>query len=230
MGCVAAPACKAALAEATRLWPSRRKTSDGICGDPRHQAGVSDHNQGNAWDLSHDPAQGCDAHALVEGIRRRQDKRVKYIISNRRICGPGSSGGGWNWKPYSGSNPHASHTHVSIWPSARNSTAPWFVSQPVTPVIPPPTQPLGKRPWPVGAEKLPGGGYSKAQGKQKDGNSLWIQRVIDERTNYSGPMKPDGFYGQMTHEAVWGFQGAVGLKQTGVVNPQTWEALNRFAG
>lgn len=142
MGCTPAPTCRAALAEATRLWPNRRKTSDGICGDPAHQARVSDHNAGNAWDLSHDPAHGCDAHALVEQIRQRQDKRVKYIISNRRICGPGSRGGGWNWKSYTGSNPHTLHSHVSIWPSARNDTSPWFAASSVPKPAQPPSNKL----------------------------------------------------------------------------------------
>lgn len=143
MGCTPAPTCRAALTEATSRWPRRRRTSDGICGDPRHQARVSDHNAGNAWDLSHDPANGCDAHGLVEQIRQRQDRRVKYIISNRRICGPGSRGGGWNWKSYSGSNPHTQHSHVSIWPSARNDTSPWLGG--VTP-----SQPATVQPAPVG--------------------------------------------------------------------------------
>ena len=128
MGCVPAPTCKAALAEATALWPQRSRASDGICGDPAHQARVSDHNQGNAFDLTDDPAHGCDAHAQAEAIRQRKDPRVKYIISRKRIAGPGSRGGGWEWKPYSGANPHVKHCHVSIYATARNSTAKWFTA------------------------------------------------------------------------------------------------------
>lgn len=123
MGCIPAPACKAALAEATRLHPNRRRTSDGICGDEAHQKRRSDHNDGNAWDLSHDPANGCDAHEHMEQIKARRDPRVKYIISKRRIWNPSISPA---WRPYSGPNPHESHAHVSIHAHARGDTRPWF--------------------------------------------------------------------------------------------------------
>lgn len=229
MGCVAAPACKAALAEATRLWPSRRKTSDGICGDPRHQARESDHNAGNAWDLSHDPAHGCDAHALVEGIRRRQDKRVKYIISNRRICGPGSSGGGWNWKPYSGGNPHSIHAHVSIWPSARNSTAPWFGGTvQITPAPTPGTTTTftAGRPFPSGAERLPGGGYSILQGGSVDENVRYAQkRAIANGHDLQQEGGADGRFGPGFEREIKAFQAARGLKPDGVIGPMTWARL-----
>lgn len=231
MGCVAAPSCRAALAEATRLWPNRRRTSDGICGDPRHQARVSDHNAGNAWDLSHDPGQGCDAHALVEGIRRRQDKRVKYIISNRRICGPGSHGGGWNWKSYSGSNPHSNHTHVSIWPSARNATGPWFANVPGQVPAPPGSPPTSTpdRPWP-GNPSARYGGYNRAEFERKyDGNVEWIQRKLNTDTNLSPKLGPDGRFGPKTEVAVKGFQGARRLKQDAIVGPRTWSHLNAVA-
>ena len=234
MGCTPAPACRAALAEATRLWPNRRKTSDGICGDPRHQARVSDHNAGNAWDLSHDPAQGCNAHLIVERVRQRRDPRVKYIISNGRICGPGSRGGGWDWKRYTGSNPHTQHSHVSIWPSARNDTRPWIGDAIVVPAAsgaPPPQTAanLGKRAWP-GLPCRVHGGYCREHfsGKQ-DGNVYWIQWVIAERTNYSGPMRPDWDFGPLTEAAVKGFQGAQQLSVDGIVGPRTWDRLNRFA-
>lgn len=42
MGCVPAPSCKQALADATTAWPHRNRSSDGICGDASHQAKKSD--------------------------------------------------------------------------------------------------------------------------------------------------------------------------------------------
>lgn len=121
MSCVCAPACEHALDEATRRWPGRDTSSDGCCGDPAHQARVSDHNNGEAWDLDHDPAHGVDCNVLSEQVK--DDPRVKYVIWNRRIWNPSISR---SWRPYTGDNPHDHHMHVSIQPWARNQTQDWF--------------------------------------------------------------------------------------------------------
>lgn len=127
VSCSPAPACKAALAEATRIAPARSRASDGICGDDAHQARESDHNDGNAFDLTHDPAHGVDAHAWAERLRSRvldgTERRVKYIISKRRIFNPSVSR---EWRPYSGTNPHEKHAHVSITTSARGDVHAWW--------------------------------------------------------------------------------------------------------
>lgn len=127
MACNPAPTCKAALAEATRLWPGRSTASDGICASALHtiQNPDSDHELGNAFDLTTDPSKGCDCAALTAAIVGRKDPRVKYVIFNRKIYGPGS-GGGWGGKDYTGKNPHTSHMHVSIYETARDSTIAWF--------------------------------------------------------------------------------------------------------
>lgn len=121
-----APACKAALAEATKLWPRRNKASDGIMPSAAHTARNprSDHELGNAVDLTHSPESGCDAHAQADRIRIRRDPRVKYVISRRRIAGPATD---WEWRPYNGSNPHDSHAHISIFAAARDDCRPWFM-------------------------------------------------------------------------------------------------------
>lgn len=126
--CVPAPACKALLAQATALWPNRLKASDGICGDARHQARKSDHNQGNAVDLTHDPAHGVDAHAIAELVKASGDPRVAYVISNQRIWNPSVSP---KWRAYNGSNPHIKHVHISIKPDKRNDVSPWPLTAPV---------------------------------------------------------------------------------------------------
>lgn len=122
MVCVPAPACKAMLAEADQRWPNRRRTSDGICGDEAHQRRRSDHNVGNAVDLSHDPAHGVDCNVLAELVKT--DPRITYLIWNRRIYNPSISR---TWRSYSGSNPHTLHMHVSIKASSRNDQRPWFL-------------------------------------------------------------------------------------------------------
>lgn len=119
--------CKSALMEATEKWPNRSRASDGIMGDLRHKKTPSDHNEGNAFDLTHDPSSGCDAHALVERLKQRKDHRVKYIISNARIWAPGVSPA---WRPYSGSNPHRQHAHVSIYSWKRDDRGLWWLPEP----------------------------------------------------------------------------------------------------
>ena len=202
--------------------------------------GVSNHGDGEAWDGgvptgpggSARPELGLQVLELVGPHGKRLG--ICSWIYARKIYSARSPDGRY----YGGVHPHNDHFHEDQTPaSALNLTYATMVavlgpmgSQPV-PVPPPPGSGPSKRLWPAGAEKLPGGGYSKAnmKGKGKDSNVEWVQRVIDERTNYSGPMKPDGYFGQLTHEAVWGFQGAVGLRSDGVVGPKTWARLNEFA-
>ncbi len=141
---IPAPVCKAALAEATRLWPGRSTASDGICGDGNH-APTSDHKDPDrdgfceAFDLTHDPARGCDAHALVRAAVARCDPRVKVAISLRQIASsyPVGSVPAWTWRPYTGSNAHDKHAHVSTTDAYRDDTSPWWmVAAPVPPPIP----------------------------------------------------------------------------------------------
>lgn len=103
-------------------------------GDARHQGIVSDHNEGNAFDLTYDPAHGCDAHALVRALVARKDKRVKYVISNgviyrgydRAKTSTRPALAAWQPEKYTGTNQHTHHAHVSIWVSARDNTASWW--------------------------------------------------------------------------------------------------------
>lgn len=97
-------------------WPNRSKVSDGTIGDSSHASQPSDHNMNAAGvvcalDLTHDPAHGFDAHALADRLRVNRHPNLKYIISNRRIAGDWT---GWNWRSYSGSNPHDKHIHISV--------------------------------------------------------------------------------------------------------------------
>ena len=114
------PSLAKARNEADGIAPNRSKMSDGTIGDAAHASRVSDHNPGarnrvHALDLTDDPAGGWDAHARVEQLRQRQDSRVSYLISNGRIAGPGTRVGGWAWHPYTGTDAHRHHAHISIW-------------------------------------------------------------------------------------------------------------------
>jgi hypothetical protein len=136
-----APSLVAMEHEANRIAPRRSQRSDGSIGDQSHRNRTSDHNPSSGYvhalDLTHDPLGGFDAHARVRTLVTRRDPRVKYIISNRRIYGPGSKFG-WGGGPYSGDNPHTMHAHVSVQPTqtGRHDTSPWFKAS-VTIATPP---------------------------------------------------------------------------------------------
>jgi len=110
-----------------RAFPARSKASDGIVGDAAHASRASDHNpwviDGNkgvvtAMDITHDPRSGCDANKLVAALHASRDKRIKYLIWNRRIANASAIGGvpAWTWRSYSGRNPHDHHFHLSVKP------------------------------------------------------------------------------------------------------------------
>jgi hypothetical protein len=122
--------------------PNRSKRSDGTIGDAAHCQRRSDHNpwvrDGNtgvvtAMDITNDPNDNCDADKIAESIRANEDPRVKYIIWNSRIANSSSIDGKppWAWRPYTGSNPHDKHIHISVKSDKPNydSTAPWNVDQ-----------------------------------------------------------------------------------------------------
>jgi hypothetical protein len=118
--------------------PKRKKSHDGTIGDKAHKSRSSDHNPWvtdsgkgvvTAIDITHDPANGCDANAIAEAVRKARDPRVKYIIWNRRIANSAPMDGqpAWAWRPYTGKNPHDKHVHISVKPTKAlyDSTTPW---------------------------------------------------------------------------------------------------------
>ena len=119
----ATPAAIAALRQATRLWPKRRRSSDGLLPSAAHvaQNPNSDHNDGYAFDLSHSPEHGVDCNVLFR--RWRDDPRVEYLIWDRKIWSKSRGE-----RAYTGPNPHTSHIHVSIKRDglAHLNTKTWF--------------------------------------------------------------------------------------------------------
>ena len=117
----ASPAAKAVLRQASALKPKRGKASDGLLPSKAHilQNPTSDHNSGFAVDLTHDPAFGIDGHEVFRHFRL--DSRVKYLIFKGRIWSPERGE-----RPYTGSNPHNKHVHISIKETAGYDTRPWF--------------------------------------------------------------------------------------------------------
>lgn len=123
-----AATCRAVLTQADRLWPKRLKASDGILPSNAHSNAnpTSDHELGNAVDLTHDPDNGCDAHAWAQWLSRQRFPEVKYIISRGKIWSTVRSNEGWRDRPGDGSDDHVKHAHVSINSNYRNSFRNWF--------------------------------------------------------------------------------------------------------
>jgi hypothetical protein len=63
-----------------------------------------------ASDTPHAPALGLDIGVIWESLRISRDPRIGYLIFNRRITGPNH---GWQWEPYTGTDPHDTHGHCS---------------------------------------------------------------------------------------------------------------------
>ncbi len=125
-------------AEVNATWPRRSKVSDGTVGDLAHASRTSDHNPNaagvvRALDIT---AYGIDAHGYAERLRHlgasghRPLRNGGVIIWNRRIA---SSKNGWQWRPYTGANPHDKHVHVSVSRDAADYDAldPWGVRAPI---------------------------------------------------------------------------------------------------
>lgn len=117
----ATPAAIAVLRQATALRPKRNKASDGLLPSAAHikQNPNSDHNSGYAVDLTHDPVFGISGDDVFFELQK--DYRVKYLIFKGRIWSADKGN-----RPYTGSNPHKKHVHISIKEAYGNDTSPWF--------------------------------------------------------------------------------------------------------
>lgn len=96
--------------------PTRSKASDGTIGDPAHASRASRHNPNRynvvtALDLTHDPAGGCDIHAIARRLVKDPHPELAYIISNAQVAKRTT---GFQWVPYTGSNPHRLHAHFAV--------------------------------------------------------------------------------------------------------------------
>jgi peptidoglycan hydrolase-like protein with peptidoglycan-binding domain len=193
--------------------PNRSKSSDGSIGDAAHASRSSDHNPWisdgsmgvvSAIDITHDPKGGFDSYAFAEWLRTHKDKRIKYVISNRRIFSSVTSP--WTWRPYSGSNPHDHHVHVSVQSSKAlyDLTTDWdiagFFTGDVPGPSPTPDKPILRR------------GDSGAAVKQ-----------LQQKLN----IEADGYFGPDTEAAVTHFQQRRGLEADGIVGWYTWQELER---
>lgn len=128
------------LRQINEVAPGRSILSDGSIASGSHtQANPSSdhepHCDGNvvtARDFTHDPAKGADMNKITEALRQSQDARIKYVLWNHRMFSsyPTSTHKAWTWRPYSGSNPHDKHAHVSVQCNAsKDSERPWSIQR-----------------------------------------------------------------------------------------------------
>lgn len=143
-------------------FPGRNKASDGTIGDAAHAKSKSEHNPDangvvRALDITHDPAHGVDCGRIIEAMVASRDPRILYVIWNRRICS--SVKQPWVWRPYTGSNPHDKHFHLSVVesPALYDNEEPWAIGTaaihaPPEPPAPPPVKPTAPSPPPPDVE------------------------------------------------------------------------------
>jgi hypothetical protein len=123
--------------QVNKIAPNRAKGADGTICDENHPT-TSDHcphdvpgvgsEMVSALDLTHDPAGGFDSYKFAEVLRQHRDPRIKYVISNTRMFSSyaTSSYAAWTWRPYSGTDPHTGHVHISVLDAAISDTStPW---------------------------------------------------------------------------------------------------------
>lgn len=116
-----APSLRNLFQEIDVRWPNRDRRTDGWIGDAAHQARESDHNPDSrgivhAIDVDKD---GIDTNAVI-GAAVRDEMPTSYVIYNRQIW---SRTRLWLPRPYTGSNPHTGHIHVSILHGATHESA-----------------------------------------------------------------------------------------------------------
>lgn len=132
--------------EINAVAPNRSKASDGFVGDAAHASRDSQHNpedtgdstdgndpdnQVDAADFTHDPGNGADMHQVAEIIRKRRDRRVLYVIFDGRIFSSYAVNGvpAWTWRPYSGTDKHRGHLHISVNDKYNDTLNAWGVEE-----------------------------------------------------------------------------------------------------
>lgn len=115
--------------QVNKLYPQRDKKSDGWIGDAAHESRASDHNpwvkvrEGGklagvvtAQDIDRDLSHEVKVARIVDALVAHRDPRIKYIIWMSRMISsyPAYGYDAWQWRPYSGSNKHTEHVHISL--------------------------------------------------------------------------------------------------------------------
>lgn len=185
------------------LFPNRSKVSDGGVGDQAHSKRKSDHNPNSAGvvtarDFTHDTV-NLDCFKLLAALLAEKDRRIKYIIFNKKIYNVKD---GFQAQNYSGVNAHKHHLHLSVSadPKLYDDASEWKLDFDAMPSeSPTPSKPL-----------------------------LRVGSVGQEVRNLQAKLgiKVDGTFGMNTKLAVVGFQRQNGLTADGIVGDATRAKLD----
>lgn len=173
--------------------PSRSIASDGTIGDPAHASRPSRHNPNNAGvvcalDITHDPDDGCDAHAIADHLRVHPHPELDYMISRGRIAMRPS----WTWRIYLGSNPHNLHVHFAVGEGPDSEPLPPYDS----------TQPWSL-PWHDEPTPIPlGEDLFCKEGDDSDVVLYWKVKLSQIGLFVKTDFNMDGVYGQGLVDAV----------------------------
>jgi hypothetical protein len=145
-------------------------------------------------------AHGVDIYKFAENQRIGRYPRIKYVISNRKICGDegyASRNGvpAWTWTAYHGTNPHNMHVHISV--SANDALAD------------------DNRQWVIGDIGSP----ERPRLKLSDSGE-----AVKEAQQHLG-IAVTGVFDGPTDDAVRAFQARSSLTVDGIIGPYTWRAL-----
>lgn len=196
-------------------FPGRAKASDGTIGDAAHAKRPSDHNPDKdgvvkALDLTTDPNDDADTEALAEHLRQARDPRVKYVIAMGRMFSAYAAHGvpAWTWQPYTGTNPHVHHFHVSVQGDAEryDDETPWNIDGAFAGVF---------------GDRALGEVAILQQGAEGEN----VRRLQSALNRWGAGLVVDGAFGPATLRAVTAFQRLHGLKPDGIVGRRTWAAL-----
>lgn len=123
---------------------------------------------------------------IWEQLRLSRDARIMYGIHKRRIFSSYAAHGypAWTWRPYSGSNPHDTHGHLS-WQNPYTGRLTYAQAWAML---------NDRSPWQIG--------NVERSGKMK---IIDVQKALNEAgiTDYEGKkLVEDGVYGKRTHSAL----------------------------
>lgn len=128
-------------AQVDARWPGRSTASDGAVADAAH-ASTSDHYPHKvaalgagyfvtARDITNDPDHNVFADLIADALVASRDRRIKYVISHRRIASNplySHAAENWAWRDYNESDPHINHFHLSVLDAAwADDTSPWTI-------------------------------------------------------------------------------------------------------